>query len=143
MSFRLDQYIFTFLFISIITFVGLLFINNINFNYGTNLTTGSTDPNSFNETYNVVSSIYSTSEDMKGQTLDSDINDIESWESMTKGSYSAVRLFNNIFKLPMAMMNDIAATLGLPPLFITTVLAFISLSVIFGLIYLFMRFRPT
>ena len=116
---------------------GVFIVQDINTNYNLSMST-----DEFNDTYNTVDSMYDISQGMKGQTIDADISTTSSWESMTKGSYSAIRLVANTFTLIGNIINDVAEVLPIPPYFFKFAIAALTIAVVFGVIYLFIRFRP-
>jgi len=138
MAFRLDLFVLALVLFSLFIVGGTFLISDINNNYGTSIST-----DEFNDTYNTIDEMYGLSQDMKNKTIAAEIESgDESWESMTKGSYNAVRLVRNTFKLVGDIINDIADTLKVPSFFIVFAMASLTFMIIFGIIYLFMRFRP-
>lgn len=136
MALELDKFLLAFITFSVFIVAGVFIVGNVNNNYGDNLNTSD-----FSGTYNVIDDMYNLSQDMKQQTIDADINEVESWESMTKGSYSAVRLVKNTFKLIGQILEDIASTLGVPAFFIKFAIAALTISIIFAVIFLFLRYK--
>lgn len=134
---KLDEFLIGFVVFSVFIVAGVFLIGGVNTTYNYNI-----DTDDFNGTYDTIDDMYSLSQEMKGDTLDADIDDQESWESMTKGSYSAVRLVKNTFALFGQIAEDIAGVLNVPPFFIKFAMTALTIAVIFGVIYLFMRFRP-
>lgn len=134
---KLDSFLIGFVLFSVFIVGGVFLIGGVNTAYNYDISTSE-----FNETYDVIDDMYDLSQDMKGQTLDADIDDTESWESMTKGSYSAVRLVKNTFALFGQIAEDIGSVLHIPPFFVKFAMTALTISIIFGVIYLFMRFRP-
>lgn len=137
MAFTLDKFVVAFITFSLFIVAGTFIVTNVNTNYDGNVNTSE-----FSGTYDVIDEMYNISQDMKGQTIDADINDDESWESMTKGSYSAVRLVKNTFKLIGQIIEDIADVLHVPQFFVVFAITALTVTIIFAVIFLFMRFRP-
>ena len=129
----LDKFAIGFVIFSIFVVIGVTMIADINTNYETSI-----DTNNFNSTYNVINQTYDLSQDIKDDTVDADISDQESWQSMAKGSYSAVRLMTQTFNLIGAIMNDIAITLGISAVIVKFAITIISLAIFFAIIYLVM-----
>ena len=99
----------------------------------------------FGGVYDKVDEVYGIQQDAEADTLGGDIeqaND-ETWESMTKGSYSAVRLMTGTIPLFTNITNTVAAELGIPPFIpkIATIAFLITL--IFGLVYMIFRYSQS
>ena len=134
---RLDSYLIGFIVFSVFIVTGVFIVQNVNTNYNLSVST-----DEFNNTYNTVDSMYNISQGMKGHTIDSDVSTTSIWESMTTGSYSAIRLVSGTFSLIGNIINDIAAVLHIPAYFIKFAMAALTISIIFGVIYIFIRFKP-
>ena len=134
---ELDKFMISLIIFSVMLTSGVFLIQDINVNYEKNLSTSD-----FNDTYNTIDKMYNLSQDMKNHTIDADISDDESWESMTKGSYSAVRLVKDTFKLFGDISNNLASALHVPSYFIKFLMAAITIMIVFAVIYLFLRFKP-
>lgn len=118
--------------------MGINVVDDLSTNYNKNI-----DTSDFNNTFNSIDDMYSLSQDMKNDTLDNDISgDDEAWESMTKGSYSATRNVRSTFGVIGNIANDLSDIFNLPPYLTVFFMTAITVSVVFGAIYLFMRFRP-
>ena len=86
---------------------------------------------------------YSIAERAKNLTMDSDITDSDSLESMTRGSYSGVR---TSAKSSLGLMTNITATvikkLSLDGYFMQLFIVMLVILITFGLIYLLRGWRP-
>ena len=134
---RIDNYLIGFIIFSVIIVTGVFIVRDVNTNYNVSVST-----DDFNDTYNTIDDMYDIGSGMKSHTLDADISESESWESMTKGSYSAIRLVSGTFTLIGNIINDIAETLKIPAYFVKFALAALIIAVVFGIIYIFIRFKP-
>ena len=138
---RIDQFLIGILCISVIIVAGVLVWGNTIDNYDLNTTTTSEGAN-FSGVYDTIDATYNLSQDMKSQTLEGEIEGAdESWESMAKGSYGAVRLVKNSFALIGDILDAIARQVGIPSFFIKAAMTAISILVIFAIIYLVFRFK--
>lgn len=134
---KLDSFVLGFIAFSVVILTGVAFIGDINNSYS--LTMNTSD---FNEVYNTINETYDIGQQMKSQTIDADISETDSWESMTKGSYSAVRIVKQTFTLSGDIINAIAIKLQIPGYFVTFAIISLLIMIVFAIIYLFMRFIP-
>jgi len=132
-SLSLDKFVIGFAVFSLMIFIGVSLISDINVNYDVDIDTGR-----FNKTYDVMEETYNLSQDIKSQTIDADISEEESWQSMAKGSYSSIRLVSQTFSLVGAIVNDISFNLGIDERIVMFVMTIISIAVFFAIIYLVM-----
>ncbi len=96
----------------------------------------------FNPEYNQFNTTYATGLDMKNKTLDAEtLGGDESWESMTKSSYSAIRESKNSFSLIGIVSQAISRKLGVDPIFANTLMIFLSVSLSMFIIYTIFRFK--
>lgn len=139
MTFRLDAFVIGLVIFSLFIVGGTFIISDISNNYGVDMNTSE-----FSNTYNTINDMYGLSQDMKNDSLDAEISGSDqTWESMTKGSYSGIRkVVKGSFKLVFDIVNDVADTLQIPAFFVTALILIITLSIVFGLIFLFLRFKP-
>lgn len=138
---RLDQFLLGILCISVFLVGGVLIWGNTIDTYDINTTITSEGAN-FSDVYDTIDSTYNLSQDMKAQTLEGDLEGgDESWESMAKGSYSAVRLIKNSFSLIGDILDAVARQIGIPSFFIKAAMTAIAIIIIFGIIYLVFRFK--
>lgn len=135
---NLEKFILAFVVFSAIIITCVYIIGDVNIQYGLDLD----NENKFNNTFNQIDEMYNLSQDIKGQTIDNDVTTEESWESMTKGSYAGVRTtVKQSFGLFYSLLKDIAKELGVPAYFIVFALTALTITLIFAVIYLFMRFK--
>ena len=135
MSFRIDQFALGFVVFTAIIITGLLMVSDINTKYSTSI--GTED---FKDSMNLTNEMYDLGVGMKNKTLDVEVSGgDESWESMTKGSYSAVRLIRSTPGFFVAIVNDIAAAMHIPSFMVT--LAFVAMTLALGFAIIAMIFR--
>ena len=142
---------FDYLLIGIILFSftilgGVMMINDFNENYvQTSITNLTVDNSSFGSVYNEIDSMYNLSSSAKEKTLEGDISGgTESWESMTRGAYSAVTLISSTYRIMTLIPNAISREIGLGENNIAVKVLFVcfSIALIFSLIYMIFRFIP-
>lgn len=127
-----------FLIFSLFLFGGAMMVSDLSRNYDdVNMST-----EEFDGTFDYIDEMFEITADAKEATLDGDTSDTDSWESMTKGSYSAVRLVKGSFGLFSNVSGSVAAKLQIPLAF--TKIAFIafSIAIIFSIVYMIFRFIP-
>jgi len=135
---KLDQFVIGIVIFGLIIFVGTQMIGDANVTYNISI-----NESEYSDVYDTIDDAYELSDSMKESSVEGDIDDEESWESMTKGSYSAVR---QVITTPVTLMGQIMEALGqklgIHPVIIKVGLIILSLTIIFSIIYLFMRFKP-
>lgn len=140
-GFAPDKFVIALIIISLFTSAWVLILNNTIDNYSKvdeiNFTTGK-----FSNVYNISEDMYNQSREVQDKVLGADIEgEDESWESMTKGSYSGLRLVRDSFSIFGNIINSIATEIGVPDIFIVSAMTIISISVIFAIIYIIFRFN--
>ena len=74
--------------------------------------------------------------------IDADVEGADqSWESLVKGTYSAIRLVRNSFTIVGGIMNAMAREIGIPLIFVYSATTILLVSIIFSIIYLIFRFK--
>lgn len=136
---QLNKYLVSLVVFSVIITAGLLILPNMNANYGNQGVNMSDEE--FSNITNTLDTMYSTSQQMKNDTLGGEAEETETWESMVKGAYSAIRLIKDSFTLVSDIAAAIASTLGIPEFFVDAALVILTILVIFALIYLIFRFK--
>ena len=146
-----EKIMITFLLISGMILTGVAMINDLDDSYDSINMSDSADE--FGEVYNTIDDIQGIGQDIKNSSLDSDIVDTDSWESMTKGSYSAIRLIPQTFSLYHALATSIGNTMGMScevgigssPACYWIDIGFISFMIIVAtaVVYMIFRFKPT
>ena len=136
---RLDTFLLAVLTASLFIVGGSLIFGNVIDTYDINTTT---DDAGFNNVYNTINETYDISMDMKNETLDAETEGgDESWESLVKGGYGAVRLIRNSFVLANDMLHAISLHLGIPQFIVDVAIIAITICIIFAIIYLVFRFK--
>jgi hypothetical protein len=135
---RFDHILIGFLLFALFVIGGTLMITDLNSNYDD----VNVSSDKFQGVYDKVDEVYGIQQDAEKDTLGGEIeqtND-ETWESMTKGSYSAVRMMTGTIPLFTNVTTTIAMELGIPPFIpkIATIAFLIILT--FGLVYMIFRF---
>ena len=135
---RFDHILIGFLLFALFLIGGTLMITDVNNNYDT----ANISDDKFSGVYQKVDEVYGIQQNAEDKTLGGEIeqaND-ETFESMTKGSYSAIRLMTGTIPLFTNITNTVAVELGVPA-FIPKIATIIFLIVLtFGLIYMIFRF---
>lgn len=121
---------------------GLLMVNDFRNTYnstGVNFTV-----DEFEGTFDYMNDAFGLNDDTEQDVLEMDLEGTDqSWESMTKGSYSGVRnVAGNTFGLFKNLTYSVSNVLLIPPIF--TQIAFVAFSTLalFSIIYMIFRFRP-
>lgn len=119
---------------SLVSVFGIFIVGDINNNYDKTLSTGGLD-----DSYDEIDRIYDLSQGMTDHTLEGEIDDTDSWESMSKGSYSAVRQTKDSINLSKNLMTKIADEMGIPSWFVVFGITALTIMLIMAIIYLIMR----
>lgn len=136
---KLEAFILGLITFSFVIVVGTLFVQDLNTNYGDSGVNISTSK--FNSTYNNIDSMYNVSQDMKNFTYGNELSTSNIVDSSYQGAYSAVRVMFGTFGLVSAIIYDISITLGIPSVLVVFAIVALTISVIFGLIYIILRFK--
>ena len=136
---QLQKYLVALVVFSVVLTAGLLIIPDMNENYADAGVNMSVDD--FSNITSTLDVMYNTTQEMKEDTLGGEADDTETWESMVKGAYSAVRLISNSFTLVADISAAIASVMGIPRFIVDALITIITLMVIFALIYLIFRFK--
>jgi len=135
---RLDNFLISILLFSLFIVVGVLIQTDVISEYDVNQTT-----DRFTDVYRTSDDMYNLGQNMKNDTFESDIEGTDqSWESMTKGSYSAVRFIRDSFTIVGDIMDAIAKSIGIPVIFVTFTMIILTTLIVFAIIYLVFRFIP-
>ena len=110
-------------------------INNYNLNSSQDLASS--------EVFNITQNMYDETISMKDETLAAELEgEDQTWDSMIKGGYSAVRLIKNSFGLVGGLIGAVGKTFHIPEEITIVAIVAIVLTIIFGIIYLVFRFKP-
>ncbi len=96
----------------------------------------------FDGVYDKIDDVYGITKESGEDTIGADIEDTESWESMTKGSYSAVRLVGGAAPLFMNVTSVVSAKVGVPEFVVRIAYITFLITIFFGLVYMIFRFIP-
>ncbi len=135
---RFDQILIGFLLFAFIMITGSLMITDMNDNYDdVNMS-----DDKFGGVYEKVDEVYGIQQDAQDDTLGGEIEqaDDETFESMIKGSYSAVRLMTGTIPLFANITGTVASELGVPAFVPKIAIIAFMITLIFGLIFLIFRF---
>jgi hypothetical protein len=134
---ELDKFLLGILVFTAIVVGGVLIIGDFNTNYefaGTNMST-----DDFGTVYDTTDEIYNLSQDMKDSMLGGEVDEDDTADSMFKGGYKTLRFVQSSFGLVGDIMNAVGRKLGIPTFLITLGLAALTISIIFGIIYIVFR----
>ena len=151
---RIDHYLVAFMVFSVFILGGLFIIGNVDLNYDVGISTdnfnklggaidGTTNSTESYSDLTMANSLYNNSQTIYEQTLGGEIETTESWESMTKGSYSGTRVgVTSSFSAASNLLFNVADAIGIPPFFVTAALVILTVMLIFAVIYLIRGFKP-
>ena len=137
---RFDFILINILLVTLFVIGGVMMIDDMADNYDSvNMTS-----EDFMNVTDTVSEMFNLSVDSKENVLDQEISSgDESWESMTKGSYTAIRgVVRGTFSIIHVMIFSVAEKLQIPPVFIIIIYTIITISAIASIIYMIFRFKP-
>lgn len=140
---RPDKFIVAILILGLVVVSGSLFIGDMNESYDLNM--GQDDPN-FNQTLReanrTVQNMTVLVAQMQNESLGAEVTTLDTVENVFRGGFGAVRLTGNSFSLFNSMIHAIGATLNIPAAVTSVLLTIVLVSVIFSIIYIFVRFVP-
>jgi len=141
MGFRLEQLIMgSLIFTLVVVVFGIGVIVDIGDNYDVPV---DTSDELFNSRYDSLNSTYDTGVTMKNKTIDAETSGgDESWESMTKSSYSAMREGRNSFQMIGDVLNAIASKLGVDSRYVQAAMTVLAILISFFILYIIFRFKP-
>jgi len=140
-----------FLVFSVIMVGSVMFIKSYNEEYS--MITGNVSDEHFNDTYNTIDELYELDQKAYNKSLLSETEGgDESWNSMIKGAFGAVKFIPQTFTLFSSISGAIGREFGIscsdpynksPSCFILDA-AFVGFSVmvIFGIIYMLLKYTP-
>ena len=136
---KFDQMLIGFLILTLFIVGGTLMMVDLSTEYGdeVNLST-----EQYGEVYNVTAEMFDISEDADENMFQGDISETDSWESMTKGSYSSIRLVTGSYGLFKAITTTVAEEVGVHPIIVRIAYIAFVLVVVFSVIYMIFRFIP-
>lgn len=135
---ELDKFLLGLLVFTAVVVGGTLIIGNFNENYN-DVMKENISTSDFSSVYDTTDEIYNISQDMKDGIIGGEVDEDATEDSMFKGVYKTVRFVQNSFSLVGDIINAVATKMGIPSIFITLALAALTISIIFGLVYLIFR----
>lgn len=137
---KFDNMLVGFLILTLFIIGGTLMMVDMNDSYehaGVNIST-----DEYINISNSTSEMFGLSEDADEKMFQGDISDTDSWESMTKGSYSAMRLVGGSYDLFWGTLTAVGTRIGVPPVVIKTAFVAFVIVIVFSVIYMIFRFIP-
>lgn len=142
---RFEQAIIGFMLITVFTIGAVVMIGDMQSSYediGVNMSRSDAE-DYWDPVFNTTNDIYNLSESLYNSTLSANTEGgVESWESMTSGSYSAVRMVTKTTEFFKNMGMAIALALKIDPVFVTIGWTIFVVILIFSAIYMVFRFIP-
>ena len=133
-----DKVLIGFLILTLFIIGGTLMMVDLNNSYDdVNLST-----EQYGGVYNTTEDMFGIAEDADAKTFQGDISEDASWESMTKGSYSSVRLITGTYGLFKGVTEAVAEEVGVHPVIVKIAYIAFVLTIIFSVVYLIFRFKP-
>lgn len=135
---RLDQIIISIIFFSLVLVAGVVVIGDVNTNYNANI-----DEGQFSNTLDNVTNTYNIGKDLNDKTVDADISEGAVEDALFAGGFVGARqaVKGNIGIISTAMV-ELAGALNIPQYMVTMAMSAISITLLFGLIYLIFRVIP-
>ena len=138
---RLEHVPIALLVICVFVIGGVMLIDEVGSNYGKNMSDGEFSNVQNETTVMLNNTLFKMGEGMKNDTFGAEVTDEESYESMIKGSYSALRLVGGSFGLIRTILDDVSNVVGVPPWVIGAGITALIILIVFLLIYLIRGFR--
>lgn len=135
---ELDKFLIGLLVFVAIVVGGVLIISNINENYD-GIMQNNISTNEFGDVYNAADEIYNLSQDMSEDVLGGEVDEDDTADSMFKGGYASLKLLSGSFGIVGDIINAIALTLGIGAFWVGLAMTALTISIIFGMIYLIFR----
>lgn len=133
---RLEYFAASFAVFSLIVVSLVGVIGDVNNTYNIQIST-----TQFGEAYDAINETYEISQDMQGN-VDRQISGTDSANSLYVGSFSASRVVWSAFGAFIAIINAIATTMGIPPIFVIVAITVMTIFVVFAIIYLVRGLLP-
>lgn len=137
---KFDQMLIGFLVFTLFIFGGVAMMADLNLNYedqGVNIST-----EDYGTVYNTTVEMFDLADEGDDNMFQGDISDTDSWESMTKGSYSTVRLVKGSYGLFKGISTAVALKVGVHPIIVSIAYTAFVLLIIFSVVYMIFRFIP-
>jgi len=137
---RFEQMLIGFLVLSLFIIGGTMMMVDLNESYrdtGINIST-----ERYSAVYNSTTDMFGIAEDADEKMFQGDISETDSWESMTKGSYSTIRLVTGSYSLFKAITTTVAKEIGIHPIIVRIAYIAFVLVIVFSVVYMIFRFIP-
>lgn len=135
---ELDKFLLGVLVFTALIVGGVLIIGNFNENYD-DVMQDNISTSDFTSVYDTTDEIYNLSQDMSDGILGGEVDEDDTSDSMFKGGYKTLRFIQSSFSLVGDIISAIATRMGIPSFFVTLALAALTISIIFGILYLVFR----
>lgn len=137
---KIEMFLIGFCIFSAFILMGVFIIKDINTSYE-GIIDEKISTADFNESFNSVDKMYNISQDQKEVVMGGELTAGSITESSFGGTMTAVRMVSGTFSLVGAIINDVSKTIGIPTFLIKIALTIISISIIFGVISIILRFK--
>lgn len=137
---KFDSMLVGFLIFTLFIIGGTVMMLDMNSSYkeaGVNLSTAA-----YANVSNSTKTMFGIAEDADDKMFQGDISDTDSWESMTKGSYSTVRLVKGSYELFKVTSTVVANEVGVPAIIVRIAYIVFVLVIVFSIVYMIFRFIP-
>lgn len=135
---KLDQFLIALVIFGVIILAGVFTVGNLEDNYNVSMSDDKLG-NISSQATTILASTYNISQGQKDQVMGGEVSTEDSWSSMIKGGYSALRLITGSFSLVGNTIYAIASALNVPTFFITALLTILTIAIIFSIIYIVFR----
>lgn len=136
---KLDQFFIGILILSLMIVSGTFVFQGLINEYDINTTT---EEMGFTDVYDVSDELFSDVSAVKNQTLRPDVEGAdESEDSLLKGGFQAIKLVPTSFNLVRNIINAVALNIGIPSYFITFIILFFMIAIIFAVLAFIFRTR--
>lgn len=138
---KLDQFLIGLLLVAAFISSGMLFILDVHTNYAPY--GASIDESLFNSTYGNATDIIGEMRDdasvMEDKSLEGDVAEEDTLDTVVRGSFSAVRVITGSFSLISNLFVAVGNVIGVPSWLIGTAFAAIIILIVFAVIRIFTR----
>lgn len=132
---NLFHFVGGFLVFSLVILTGVLVINDVSNNYPT----ANVSNDSFSDIFNTINDTLEITQSIKNDTLNSNIEETSAIQTMTLGSFKALKQVTAMFGIIIDIFSAINQEVpGIPEFVIPIAVGLITLAVIFTIIYLVM-----
>ena len=122
------------LIISVFVIAGVAFISDLNTNYDLDMST-----DDFNATYNRIDEVYNLTKDINDRSLKAEIPTENTWETIVKAPYTAIRFITDLFPLYGIMIQELADAFNIPKTYVNVGFVALMLTIIFSIMFFVMK----